>query len=92
MTQPALDHRVLRLGRLELNYDKPHIRAGSLNLREARQQADPRLRMVLAGSSWVGRVCENHGSWQGPERERWYVESPRVAQPSLLSSFSSLRS
>lgn len=29
-----------------------------------RKQAAPRFRTALAGSSWVGRACENHELWE----------------------------
>lgn len=29
-----------------------------------RKQAAPRFRVALAGSSWVGRACQNHELWE----------------------------
>lgn len=85
MAQPALDHRVLRLGRLELDYHKPHVRARSLDLRGAREQAAPRFRMALAGSSWIGRGWENHDLWElSGTREKMVRGVPAMVQPSSV--------
>lgn len=42
--------------------------------------------MALAGSFWVGRVCENHGSWQGPEKGKM-ICGVSLCGPAIIAVF-----